>query len=156
VTKTIEGNITAGETDTYNLELTGVGVKLNPQTVSLSDPTGITADSMKLEWTPYTDPDFARYEIYQSTSWGTLGTNIHNITDASTTTYTATGLQPQTAYHYTTRVVDTAKEFADSNQVSGITTKERRFPDWLYGAIIAVAIGATIVVVVLVVRKRRL
>jgi hypothetical protein len=94
---------------------------LPPAAVTLNKPTNITHDSMKLSWTTNNDADFAAYEIYQSTSSGTLGTKIHTITDRSITSHNVTGLSPNTTYYFTIRVVDTGGLSTDSNQVSGKT-----------------------------------
>jgi len=96
-------------------------VNLLPTSVTLNNPSDITHNSMKLTWTQNTEADFAKYEIYQSTSSGTLGTKIYTITDRTITSYVVTGLSVDTTYYFTVRVVDSGNLQADSNQVSGKT-----------------------------------
>lgn len=93
-----------------------------PTAVILSNPSGITQNSMKLTWTQNTEADFARYEIYKSTSSGNLGTKTYIITDGTTTSYVVTGLSADTTYYFTVRVMDTGGLYTDSNQVSGKAT----------------------------------
>lgn len=88
-----------------------------PAGVTLNTPTYITHESVTLDWTKSGEPDFDRYEIYQSTSPGTLGTKIHTITDGATTSCTATALSAETTYYLTVRVVDIGDLHADSNQI---------------------------------------
>jgi hypothetical protein len=97
-----------------------------PMAVTLNPPTSITDKSMKLSWTKNNDADFAEYEIYKSTSSGTLGTKLHSISDRSTISYVVTQLSPNTTYYFSVRVTDAAGLFSDSNQVNGktLTTEE--------------------------------
>jgi len=118
-----------------------------------------TKNSIRISWTASTDDRFAKYEIYQSTSSGDLGTKINTITDRSTTSYTIPGLSANTTYYFTVKVVYTDSSSTDYNQVSG-TTKSRatsttiQFPlPLLAGA--AVAVVATVIVVAAIFLKRR-
>lgn len=92
-----------------------------PIAVTLNPPTSITDKTMKLSWTRNNDADFAKYEIHESTSSGTLGTKVHSISDQSTTSYVVVQLSPDTTYYFTVRITDAAGLFSDSNQVSGKT-----------------------------------
>ncbi|MBU2565239.1 MAG: right-handed parallel beta-helix repeat-containing protein, partial [Candidatus Thermoplasmatota archaeon] len=93
----------------------------SPIPVMLNNPTSITANSITLTWTQNHDDDFARYEIYQSTSDGVLGTLIWTITSNITISYNVTGLSMGTTYYFTVRVVDTGGLYKDSNQMYGTT-----------------------------------
>ena len=92
-----------------------------PIAVTLNLPTSIRDISMKLSWTKNNDADFAEYQIYKSTSSGTLGTKVNSISDQSTISYDVTELTPDTTYHFTVRITDTGGLFSDSNQVSAKT-----------------------------------
>lgn len=92
-----------------------------PTPVTLSNPTNPTSTSLDLSWTTNADQNFTRYEVYQSTSSGQLGTLITTITNQSQTTYTVTGLNGSSTYYFTIRVVNPQNLFSDSDQVSGTT-----------------------------------
>jgi len=94
-----------------------------PVAVSLQTPTleHITGDAVNLTWTKSEDADFAKYEIYQSTSSGVLGTLVASVTDKKTTGYRLTGLSPDTTHYFSVRVVDFGGLHADSNQVEAKT-----------------------------------
>jgi len=89
--------------------------------VTLNNPTNPKPNSLDLSWTQNTEENFARYEIYVSTSSEELGTITKAITDQSSTTYTVTGLDASTTYYFVVRAVDVQDMFSDSNQVSGMT-----------------------------------
>jgi predicted phage tail protein len=99
-----------------------------PVPVNLNLPTNITESSLVLSWSQNGDSDFARYDIYQSTAATDIGSMIGAVPTRSQTTYGVTGLNPQTTYFFTIRVVDTGSLFADSNQVSATTTAENTPP----------------------------
>lgn len=101
--------------------------KQPPAAVMLNTPTYITYEAVTLDWTKSGEPDFNRYEIYQSTSPGTLGTLIHTITDEATTSCTATALLANTTYYFTVKVVDIGDLHADSNQVEAKTELKTEF-----------------------------
>jgi hypothetical protein len=94
-----------------------------PLPVSLvsPSPSDVTQSSIILTWTKSKDPDFAKYEIYRSTSPGVIGTLIATITNQAVTSYMVTGLSAGTTYYFTIRVVDTEGLTADSHQIS-VTT----------------------------------
>jgi hypothetical protein len=56
-----------------------------------------------------------------------LGTCVANITGASLTSYTVTGLSPQTAYYFTVQVVDMGEKSTNSNQVAVTPVGGRSF-----------------------------
>jgi len=120
-----------------------------PNAVVLSEPSDITENSMKLEWSTNPDEDFVRYEIYQSTSSETHGTLIHSITNKQITSFTVTGLLPDTAYFFTIKVVDIGNSCAYSNQVQAKTTVPSTFPwTWLTAPVLlvmAIAIASIMV-----------
>jgi predicted phage tail protein len=130
-----------------------IRVNLYPEAVTLSAPTGITHNALTLSWTASGEVDFANYTVYQSTTSGTLGTAIATLTDASTTTFTVTGLAPATTYYFTVRVTDTGGLSAYSAPVSATTTVAPppvEIP-WLYVGLALVAVAA---VAVLLLRSR--
>jgi hypothetical protein len=140
-------------------------MNIPPPAVTLNNPSNITQNSMKLVWTQNTEADFARYEIYQSTTSGTLGTKIYTMTDRSITSHTVTELSADTTYYFTVRVVDTAGLFADSVQVNGRTTQSSQ-PDgtdgtetipssiwWVVGGV--VAISAALIITIVALRQRK-
>jgi PKD repeat protein len=102
----------------------------NPVAVSLQTPTvdDITEGSVNLTWTESMDADFARYEIYQSTSSGVLGITVASVTDKKTTGYKLTELSPDTTYYFRVRVVDIGGLHADSNQVKAKTDATQATP----------------------------
>jgi len=119
-----------------------------PAAVTLNTLTYITHESVTLDWAKSGESDFNRYEIYQSTSQGNLGTQIHTITDVATTSCTATALSAETTYYFTVRVVDNSDLHADSNQVEAKTEAPPAFepspsPLWSIGVFIGVATGLT-------------
>jgi hypothetical protein len=92
-----------------------------PEPVTLHDPTDITNTSMSLTWTKNEDYDFKKYVLYYSTSKGSTGQKVTEITDRSGTSYQMTGLSQNTTYYYVVRVYDTGNLYSDSNKVSART-----------------------------------
>src|SRR3990170_4123423 len=137
----------------------------SPAKITINSPTEITENSVKLIWSQSTEADFARYEIYQSTSFGhglaDLGTKIYAITDKSTTSYIVTGLSSNIKYYFTVRVVIAGNLYADSEQVSAQTkmisspSTTEAVPLWAYIAGLLVLWVVTITILVLVVRADR-
>lgn len=145
------------ETSPHFIVVTSVDV--TPKVSLLKSPLEITQDSMKIEWTQNTEADFARYEIYQSTISGTLGSKICSIAERSVTYHVATGLSEDTTYYFSIRVIDASENFSDSDQVYGKTTKstvaEFTLPWiwWVIGGVIA--LSAPLVVMKLLLRFRK-
>jgi hypothetical protein len=100
-----------------------------PAAVTLALPNCITPSSLDLTWTMNRDDDFLWYLVYQSGVQGMLGTCVANITDASLTSYTVTGLSPQTAYYFTIQVVDIGRKSTNSNQVARLPLSIAISPD---------------------------
>jgi len=126
-----------------------------PIAVTLSTPTAddIAESSISLTWTRNEDPDFARYEVFQSGSPDVLGTSIANITESATTTYRVTGLSRGTTYYFTVRVWDTVGLYTDSAQVSA-TTKVPIWMQWWFIATIVVVVVIAAAAGVLASRRR--
>jgi len=114
-----------------------------PTAVLLSEPSEIGENSMKLEWSTSPDEDFARYEVYKSTSPENYGTLIHNITNKQITNFTVTELFPGTTYFFRIRVVDTGNLYTWSNQVHANTTATSTFLwTWLTAIVVSVILVA--------------
>lgn len=94
-----------------------------PTPVALSDPLNIADYSLTLRWSPNSDPDFARYEVYESENPAQLGILAEIITVSTVTEYVIVNLQPETTYYFIVRVLDAGMQAADSNQVSGTTLR---------------------------------
>lgn len=136
-------------------ELQFILINLPPEAVILSTPAQnqISETSIVLSWSKNEDPDFVRYEIFQSTSLDALGTSIANITDRETTSYTVTDLSHDTPYYFTIRVVDNIGLHTDSSQVSATT----KIPIWLQSWFIPSIIGVISIafVSIFIIRKKR-
>ena len=70
--------------------------------VTLSDPSEITASSMKISWTASTDAGFQAYKLYKSLSPGVSVDDelMATITDIATLFTTVSGLNSGTLYYY--------------------------------------------------------
>lgn len=96
-----------------------------PPTGAPAAPAGLaagvpTANSVPLGWGAV--PGVAGYNVYRAASASGPWSRA-NATPLSATSYTATGLQGGTTYHFTVRAVDAAgTESANSNVVSATTT----------------------------------
>ncbi|MFD0672435.1 PA14 domain-containing protein [Cohnella sp. GCM10027633] len=94
-----------------------------PDTQAPTAPTNLTSpskthESVNLSWTGSTDNlAVYRYEIYRD------GTLI-GWTDASTTTFQANGLQPETAYAFTIRAQDAAGNLSTQSAALNVTTND--------------------------------
>jgi hypothetical protein len=139
----------------HAISVTPVNVK--PTAATLSNPSDITKNSIKLVWTQNTEADFAQYEVYQSANSGTFGTRIGTITDLLTTSYTVTDLSENTTYYFTIRVVDTAGLFADSVQTSGTTESGAdSISAWVLWSVAGVGVVlAAVTIALLVLRQRK-
>lgn len=132
-----------------------------PTAVILKPPTEIRANSMALSWSQSTLGDFARYEVHKSSEPGFTPTNetlLTTITDATTTSYTATDLSPGTLYYFKIRTYDTLG-YGDSVQRWATTLSVEAPPEerigvnlFLVGGIIA-AIVAALLITILIKRK---
>lgn len=94
-----------------------------------------------LKWGPRLDNaaggtlPFNKYQIFRSTSWGTLGSQVGaDITSASTLVLTdTTSLSNNTSYFYTLRYYRDASNYVDSAQQEVITPNFTPvYPDWKY------------------------
>ncbi len=97
---------------------------LKPKAVTLSAPTEITDNSMKLTWTMSDAKDLNRYEVHMSTTADftpSSYTRLKTITDRSITSFGVSGLNRDKTYYFKVRVVDNGGLYADSNQVFGHT-----------------------------------
>ena len=123
-TITLKVTDAAGNYATDTVTITGFDAT-QPVAVSLQTPTPehIMEDSVNLTWTESDEVDFSKYEIYQSTSSGVLGTLVTSLTDKKTTGYNLTGLSPDTTYYFCVRVVDIGGLHADSNQINAKTDR---------------------------------
>ena len=110
-------------TDSNQVEGTTLPLNVPPAPVTLNAPSNETSSTLVLSWTQNNDTDFARYDIFQSATFGNIGSKIDDIPSRSQTTYTVTGLSQLTTYYFTIRVVDTGSLYADSAQVPGTTTE---------------------------------
>jgi hypothetical protein len=142
--------------------ITVILINIPPTAATLNKPSNITQNSMKLVWTQNTEADFAGYEIYQSTTSGTVGTKIYTIADRLITSYTVTELSADTTYYFTVRVVDTAGLFADSVQEIGRTTESSQadgtetIPPWIWWLVGGlVTISAVLTITMLALRRRK-
>jgi len=85
--------------------------------IALNSPINLTKESLTLSWDACLSPEFDRYEVYQSTVSGALGSLIATITGPNNVSYTVTGLSPDTIYYFTVRVVYIDGFYADSDQM---------------------------------------
>ncbi|MDI6916953.1 MAG: PKD domain-containing protein, partial [Thermoplasmatales archaeon] len=85
--------------------------------VALNNPVNPTKDSLTLSWDACLSPEFDRYEVYQSTVSGVLGSLIETVTDPDAVSCTVTDLSPDTTYYFTVRVVYNDGFYADSDQM---------------------------------------
>jgi len=122
-----------------------------PSGVTLRTPgqADITQTSVALTWTENTNVDFARYEVFQSSASGSLGSSVATILTRVSTECEVGGLSPDTTYYFTIRVFDAEGLCADSNQV-GVRTKAR-FPFLIVGvgAIMVLALGVAVMALAL-------
>jgi hypothetical protein len=89
----------------------------NPVFLETPDPQDISLDSVTLNWNQNNDEDFIQYQIFQSETQGTPGTNVQNITDWTTTQFTVNNLDSNKTYYFTIRTLDYSSFSADSNQI---------------------------------------
>lgn len=128
------------------------GANQPPGEITLSDPSEITVNSVKLTWTQSSDEDFAKYTIYLSNSSGAFGMSIHTITNRQTTSYNVTGLQSGTTHFFTVKIVDDGNLYAFSNQVQAETQMPPAFP-WIWMVALGLLVAVTTLTLTMV-RKR--
>ena len=133
----------------------------NPKASILRTPTDVKASSMRLEWSPGTLEDFARYEVHKSTEPGFTpsgDTLVAEITDSATTSYTASGLSQNTTYWFKIRTYYVDGSYGNSVQRWATTLSAPEVvPEEKINWPLYVGIGAAIAVlaVVLLVLKRK-
>lgn len=89
-----------------------------PSAVSASQVSTNGQLGAQLTWTNPTDADFNHVIIYRSTTAGQIGSKIATTSDATTTSYTDSGLTNGTAYYYTLHSVDTTgNESTNTDQI---------------------------------------
>jgi len=98
------------------------------ETPALED---VSFDSVTLRWTQNMDEDFNMYQIFVSSSEGTLGDVVQNISDWTITSCTLDDLESETGYYFTVRVVDFSGLVADSSQIQVHTTVIPEFQSWI-------------------------
>ena len=89
-----------------------------PIPVILAPPVYRPTASASLTWSMNGDIDFIRYEVHHSTSpdFSPSGsTKLTDLTEQSTTSYTAGNLQHLTTHYFIVRVYDSVGQHADSN-----------------------------------------
>lgn len=105
----------------------------SPNPVVLETPAleDVSFSSVTLQWTQNLDEDFNMYQIFVSSSEGTLGNVVQNISDWTITSCTLDGLESETDYYFTVRVVDFSGLVADSSQIQVHTTVIPEFQSWI-------------------------
>lgn len=148
---------------TMYIKLSGYGGNYNinvqvtpnqaPSAVTLETPDelDITDTMISLAWSTCEDDDFDSYEIYRSTSQGTLGTLVNTSTSQYWELYIDTGLSSDTTYYYTIRTYDEFGLYTDSNQVSVTTTKIGEEVGQALGLMCIVGIVVVVIIVLLIV-----
>jgi hypothetical protein len=138
--------------DNIYLQMLPNATTASPPTAVTVSVSNITENSLKLMWTQSNDAFFARYEVFQSTMAGVLGTSMANITSKTTTIWTATDLSPGTTYYFTVRVVDIEGLYADSAQRSATAAVPLWQQPWFIESIVAIII--VVAVSVLLTRRK--
>ncbi len=95
-----------------------------PTAVVLGPVYHIAHDALSLSWTPNTEVDFEKYELYRSDASGVTinDTLIASITDQADTIHRDTDLSVNTEYFYRVWVYDTSGNSTPSNETSGTTS----------------------------------
>lgn len=102
-----------------------------PAPVTLDPPTGATANTLTLNWSASTDPEFAEYELLRGMQSGFDAADAHVVTtidDPATTSHVDIGLSPKTRYFYRVIVRDADGMESLSNEVDGTTLAGMDFP----------------------------
>lgn len=97
-----------------------------PDPVTLSNPSNITINSCKLNWTSSSASDFVSYKVFQSSSADVNETStlVTTITNSATTNYAVNGLSGSTAYYFRIYVVSSKGISAGSNIVNATTLRQ--------------------------------
>ena len=105
----------------------------SPDPVGLENPSleDIGFGSVTLRWTQNLDEDFNMYQIFVSSSEGILGNVVQNISDWTITSCRVDGLESETDYYFTVRVVDFSGLAADSGQIQVHTAVIPEFQSWM-------------------------
>jgi len=111
----------------------------NPVVLEVPSLEEVTFSSVTLRWTQNLDEDFNMYQIFVSSSEGTLGNVVQNINDWTITSYTVDDLESETVYYFTVRVVDFSGLVADSSQIQVHTTVIPEFQSWIILPLFAIA-----------------
>lgn len=155
---TDELTITADQKTTVSSTLSPTDGSETPSypAVVLASPTVLGSDKIKFSWSQNDDTDFARYEIFMSTSSDELGNPIYTISERTTTSHTVGGLNASSTYHFTVRSWYTLGQYRDSNQVTATT---QAAPEYSVTTVIilvaSVSIGGLVLAAIIFVRKRR-
>jgi hypothetical protein len=126
----------------------------SPNPVVLETPAleDVGFGSVTLRWTQNLDEDFSMYQIFVSSSEGTLGNVVQSISDWTVTSCTLDGLESETDYYFTVRVVDFSGLGADSSQIQVHTTVIPEFQSW---SILLLFVIATLAVLVYRTRTKK-
>ncbi len=90
---------------------------------ALEVPVDVTPTSQRLVWDRCSAPNFARYQVYRSTSATVdeADTLLATITDVDTHEYTDLGLETRGRYYYRVFVYSTGEVGTGSNEVMSVT-----------------------------------
>lgn len=104
-----------------------------PASLALQPPSEVRETSMILRWSPSSETDFARYEIYKSTITPVLPIPANlaaTITQMAQNWTNVTDLNYSTTYHFRVRVWDNGDPnmFNDSNEVEATTATPNGAP----------------------------
>ena len=126
----------------------------SPNPVVLETPSleDVSFGSATLRWTQNLDEDFSMYQIFGSSSEGTLGNVVQNISDWTVTSCTVDDLESETVYYFTVRVIDFSGLTADSSQIQVHTTVIPEFQSWM---ILLLLVITTLAVLVWRIRPKR-
>jgi hypothetical protein len=119
----------------------------SPNPVVLEEPSleDVNSSSVTLRWTQNLDEDFNMYQIFVSSSGGTVGNVVQNISDWTITACTVDGLESETNYYFTVRVVDFSGLVADSSQIQVHTAVIPEFQSWMILPLFVIATLAVLV-----------
>lgn len=118
------GNIAAKATASERLKINNL-----PEPVVLYEPGSIAGEvpSISLKWSPNADVDFAYYQLMRSATQvvSLSSTVIAEISNASTTLFVDSGLNPSKQYFYRVYVFDIAGNTVGSNIVEARTSENQ-------------------------------